>query len=82
MRIHRPLSFLHPSIPQVHRQIETFSTVHSSELGGRGWTQAVPVHVTYNNGEGQSLLEELAEMAFGALSERYSEIQVALGGVV
>lgn len=82
MRIHRPLSFLQPSIPQVLRSIETFSTIHSSELGGQGWAQAVPVHVICNNGEGQFLLEELAEMEFEALSERYSEIWVALGGVV
>lgn len=57
-------------------------TTLSSELGGRGWAQAVLEHVACNKGEGQFLLEELAKMGFGVLSERYSEIWVALGGVV
>lgn len=69
----------HPTGTQVDRVL---FYCHSSELGGRGWTQATLEHVARNNGDGQFLLEELAEIGFGALSERYSEIWVALGGVV
>lgn len=46
-----PSPFLHPSI--------------SSELVGRGRTQAMLEHVAHENGEGQFLLEELAEMELG-----------------